>query len=421
MKLATMFAAPLALAALTLAAAPEITIKTDKAMPLYKVGEPVTFTVSALDNGKPLTKGTFAVKLTEDGGTALDSKVVDLTNPESMKFTAKLDRPGFIRAATADYKDMEAPAKAAMAGAGFEPEKIKMGYDLPADFTKFWEDGRKAIADKPVTLTKIDAKSDAKQTAYRVVVDVLNGEKLYGFLSVPNGKGPFPAIVTVPGAGPGAPGPNVRENAIYLTMNVHKFDGALKSEDLRKQYDDNLAKLGYSYSVDQADNRDKYHFRNVILGVDRAITEVTKMPQWDKKHFVIDGSSQGGAMALILTGFNKNITACAANVPAMCDHGGYKLGRQSGWPQINRNSKFGKSVDQVAPYYDAANFAKFITVPVLTSAGFIDGTCSPSSVYAAYNEIKAPKQIVNTPVDGHTVTKIYTAIKTPWVNKEMTK
>ncbi len=421
MKFATLFAAPLALAALTLAAAPEITIKTDKAMPIYKTGEAVTFTVSAVENGKPLSKGSFAVRLSEDGGAPFDSKTVDLAKPESMKFTAKLDKPGFIRAYTADFKDMEAPAKGPMAGAGVEPEKIKMGYDLPADFTKFWEDGRKAIADKPVTLTKLDAKSDAKQTAYRVVVDVLNGEKLYGFLSVPNGKGPFPAIVTVPGAGAGFAGPQLRENAIYLVMNVHKFDGALKSEELKKQYDDNLAKLGYSYSVDQADNRDKYHFRNVILGVDRAITEVTKMPQWDKKHFVIDGSSQGGAMALILTGFNKNITACAANVPAMCDHGGYKLGRQSGWPQINRNSKFGKSVDQVAPYYDAANFAKFITVPVLTSAGFIDTTCSPSSVYAAYNEIKAPKQIVHVPLEGHSVSKIYSAVKTPWVDKEMTK
>jgi len=58
---------------------------------------------------------------------------------------------------------------------------------------------------------------------------------------------------------------------------------------------------------------------------------------------------------------------------------------------------------------------------VLTSAGFIDGTCSPSSVYATYNEIKSPKQIVNTPVDGHTVTKLYLSIKNPWVDKEMAK
>ena len=54
------------------------------------------------------------------------------------------------------------------------------------------------------------------------------------------------------------------------------------------------------------------------------------MPEWDRKHMVIDGSSQGGGSALILSGLNKNITALAANVPALCDHGGVKTGRSSG-------------------------------------------------------------------------------------------
>lgn len=419
MKLTTMLALPLAMAALSLSAAPELTIKADRDMPIYKLGESVTFTVSATDGGKALDKGTFAIRLSEDGGVPFGSQAIDLSKGNPTTFTAKLDKPGFLRVYTVDdYKDMEKPAKNAMAGAGFEPEKIKMGYETPADFMKFWEDGRKEIADKPVSLTKIDAKSNDAQTTYRVVVDVLHGEKLYGYLSVPNGKGPYPAYVTVPGAGAGVVGPAAKANTISLAMNVHKFDGSQNVEELRKQYAEYNKNLGYSYSIDQAENRDKYHFRNAILGVDRAINHVAAMPQWDKKHFVIDGSSQGGAMALILTGFNKNITACAANVPAMCDHGGYKLGRQSGWPQINKYRK--ATVDQVAPYYDAANFAKFITVPVLTSAGFIDTTCSPSSVYAAYNEIKAPKQIVNVPLEGHTVSEPYKAVLYPWVAKQLT-
>ena len=128
------------------------------------------------------------------------------------------------------------------------------------------------------------------------------------------------------------------------------------------------------------------------------------MPQWDKS--VIDGSSQGGAMALILTGFSKDITACAANDCRRCaTTAEYKLSRQSGWYQINRNSQFGKAVDQVAPYYDAANF-KFIHGSGADLGGLI-GT--PARRRAApmppTTGSKAPRQIVHTPVDGHAVTK----------------
>ena len=41
------------------------------------------------------------------------------------------------------------------------------------------------------------------------------------------------------------------------------------------------------------------------------------MPEWDRKHLVVYGSSQGGGSALILAGFNKHVTALAANVPAL--------------------------------------------------------------------------------------------------------
>ena len=139
------------------------------------------------------------------------------------------------------------------------------------------------------------------------------------------------------------------------------------------------------------------------------------MPEWDRKHMVIDGSSQGGGSALILSGLNKNITALAANVPALCDHGGVKTGRSSGWPRLDRQ----KNADAFAPYFDAANFARFIKVPALVSCGFIDTTCSPSSVYAAYNQLKGDKQMVHVPLEGHTVSKAYVAIRNDFVAKHL--
>ena len=53
------------------------------------------------------------------------------------------------------------------------------------------------------------------------------------------------------------------------------------------------------------------------------------------------------------------------------------------------------------------------------SCGFIDTTCSPSSVYAAYNQLKGSKTMVHVPQEGHTMSKIYGAQKGPFVLKHL--
>ncbi len=52
-------------------------------------------------------------------------------------------------------------------------------------------------------------------------------------------------------------------------------------------------------------------------------------------------------------------------------------------------------------YYDVVNFAKQVTVPGIYSWGFNDEVCPPSSTFAAYNSISAPKQLYIYPETGH--------------------
>ena len=310
---------------------------------------------------------------------------------------------------------MEKPRGTPRAGAAFDPEKITMGFSCPDDFDRFWEDGRAQLADATVTLRKIDRLSTAEYTSYRLTVDVLHGEKLYGFLCVPAGKGPFPALVCVPGAGPGYAAPSVnwaKRGVIVLNMNVHKYEVSDVPGEFRRQYEEYNRKLGHLYCFDHSDDRDRYHYRNVILGIDRAIDFVSALPEWDGTHLVIDGFSQGGALALILAGFNRRITAAGAAAPALCDHGGYRFERQPGWPRLVKNNPDSESV---APYYDAGNFAARIRVPVLALTGFIDTTCPPGSVYAAFNRIDAPKKMVHAPRHSHTSPGLFHAVHHPWL------
>lgn len=402
----------------TLFAAPKIQITTDRENALYKIGESVEFTVRCEDAGKLINSGGAVVTLIRNGKNIVRSQKIDFTKTNPVKISGSLNAPGFLQAKAGDYHGIPKPKRYPLSGAGFEPEKIKMGGPLPKDFMKFWENGRTAIAGGKVRLKKIDSRSTGKYTSYAVTVDVLRGEKLYGFLVIPTGKGPFPACVHVPGAGVGQSEPMTtwgERGVIALNMNVHKYPTVMDASKMRELYAEQRKRM--YYPIDQAEDRDHYFFRNVILGVDRMISYVAGLPQWDRKHFVDDGSSQGGGMALIMAGFNKNITAAAANVPALCDHGGVYAGRQAGWPQLINDSR--PKAAEVAPYYDAANFARFISCPVIVSVGFIDTTCAPSSVYAACNQIKAPKKIFNMPCTGHAVIKPYTDMKDPWVEGQL--
>ena len=55
-------------------------------------------------------------------------------------------------------------------------------------------------------------------------------------------------------------------------------------------------------------------------------------------------------------------------------------------------------------YYDAVNFAARTKAPGFFTVGFIDTTCPPSSVYAAYNALRSRKEIFHDIAAGHTNT-----------------
>ena len=54
---------------------------------------------------------------------------------------------------------------------------------------------------------------------------------------------------------------------------------------------------------------------------------LTSQPDWDGKNVIVQGGSQGGALAIVTAGLDKRVTACVANHPALSDMAGYKAGR----------------------------------------------------------------------------------------------
>jgi cephalosporin-C deacetylase len=92
----------------------------------------------------------------------------------------------------------------------------------------------------------------------------------------------------------------------------------------------------------------------------RAVDFLTQRPDWDGKHLVVQGGSQGGYQAIVTAGIHPAVTAFAANVPAGCDHTGKQAGRLPGWPNWASRTwqkKDEQKMLETARYFDAMNFA----------------------------------------------------------------
>ena len=423
----------LMLSVLLAAATIEIRPVADK---IWKVGETVDFTATVLDeNGGKLTAGTYTLRVNNSGGKELCKPyVVDVAKDNPFRFSAKLDTPGFIMAQTSTYTPAGGkPGKWAnnlaanppYCGVPVEPEKIRAGLPAPDDFDLFWQNGIEKFKKAQVTITPAE---NVIKKHYRVSkVHVEFPEKdgfIEGFLAVPEKSGKYPLVAGVPGAGPGAtnaiPAYTPGKPAVILWMNVHKFPVAATAAEQKERYQKYnktfADKKVYSHSM--AYDREKYIFRNVWLAVNRAVEHVVEnIKEFDNRHIAFVGSSQGGGSALALSYLNKKVTCTVANVPALCDHSGWKLGRRPGWPRLH-NAWRGKA-DESARYFDGANFALRIKTPVMMAVGFADLTCSPSSVYAAYNNLQGKKSMFHMLRAGHYGDKEFAGEVRKFLDKEL--
>ena len=129
--------------------------------------------------------------------------------------------------------------------------------------------------------------------------------------------------------------------------------------------------------------------RRVYLACVRSIDFLTPIPEWDGKNVIVQGGSQGGALALITAGLDTRVTACVANHPALSDMAGYKAGRAGGYPHFFRVAGM-DTADKLntMAYYDVVNFARRIKIPTYLTCGFNDDTCPPTTSYIVYNVLK---------------------------------
>ncbi|MHB8993798.1 MAG: acetylxylan esterase [Armatimonadota bacterium] len=379
---------------------------------MYKCGEEATFTVAIKHNGELMTAGDFDWTLSNDGiGSIASGKAQLGEQPTAIKGT--LTQPGVLRLTISAIDGKR--VWLTPVGAGYEVEKIVPLTPEPADFAQYWEEQKAALRAIPadVQMEKMDKYSSDQQTTYKISFANINGTRQYGWLSVPTKEGKYPGWLGVPAAGyaPNSPANGMAANGfVTMVLYAHNYPVDLPAERYNELQKTELA----GYPTRGRESRDTYYFRRVFLGCTRFMDYLMSRPEWDGKNLFVQGSSQGGGLSLISAGLEPKVTGISSNVPALCDHTAIMKGRIQGWPSLvsDRNEAIARDV---APYFDAVNFARHAKCASVVSCGFADTTCAPSSVYAAFSVLPQPKLMVPTPTMGHAQSPEFSKISSEFI------
>ena len=150
-----------------------------------------------------------------------------------------------------------------------------------------------------------------------------------------------------------------------------------------------------------------YYYTRLFTDAVRAVETARELA--DAARVAVSGASQGGGLALAAAALAPQAVAvCHADVPFLCDiQRAITLGPDAPYNEVPdflaHNVDLIPAALNTLRYVDCALLARRITAQCLLSVGLMDTICPPSTVFAAYNEITAGKDISVHPFTGHTV------------------
>ena len=159
-----------------------------------------------------------------------------------------------------------------------------------------------------------------------------------------------------------------------------------------------------------ADGADKLLYRQIFLDTVRLARLVMELDEVDPERVGATGASQGGGLTLACAALEPRIKRAAPVYPFLCDYlrvwemdqaqNAYRelsgFFRMFDPTHANQNASFER-----LGYIDVQHLAGRIQAEVLMATGLMDQVCPPSTQFAAYNRITAPKRIVIYPDFEH--------------------
>lgn len=395
---------------------------------IYRTGEKAKIKISLFKYGIPQDGITVSYETGSELMPSDKTGSIVLKNGKAEINIGTLDKPGFrdcIFSVMINGRKYSHHVKV-----GFSPDKIKPYTKMPDGFMDFWKNNIKEASEFPLKYTKEKAEEycTEKIDCYLIKLQLNNrGQAVYGYLFYPkNAKpGSCPVVLSPPGAGIKTIKEPLRhkyyaeEGFIRLEFEIHGLNPTM-SEEQFKEISNAFNGKENGYLTNGLDNKDNYYMKRVYLSCLRCIDLLTSLPEWDGKNVIVQGGSQGGALAMITAGLDKRVTACVVNHPALSDMAGYMAGRAGGYPHFFRTKGMDtKEKLETMSYYDVVNFARLIKADTFMTWGFNDNTCPPTTSYAVYNTLECSKEALITPINEHWTSEETERGHLEWIKKHL--
>ena len=350
-----------------------------------------------LTAGESGASGSVVFRVDTDKGEELQSLVrsyaIAAGEPCQLQFIVDDLEPGFYRATV--YDDGVVSKKFNF---GVRPDDIVSPNDAEADIWEFWAEGLEQLAavDPEYKLTHEPKLSGSLRDLYLVEMKSWGGETIRGYWAVPKAPGKYPTVVTFMGYGahPWTPSGNHRGDRAEFILSV-------RGQALNEPYNTYGDWMCY-----QLGNKDSYYYRGAILDTIRAIDFVLSQPECDSRCVLLEGGSQGGALALAAASLDNRVAGAAPHVPFLSDYPDY-FEINKAWPgnaflgQAKRIRLSNEALFKMLSYFDLKNLTDHIECPVLMGFGLQDEICPPHTNFAGYNAVRTPKRWIVSAERGH--------------------
>ncbi len=243
-----------------------------------------------------------------------------------------------------------------------------MMHTQPVDFDAYWQHIRDELAAYPMSpeLDVLPLRSTDFATLYSVRLTSIGPYRLFGYLSIPVGAGPFPAIYYAPKY------QSVLEIIPQGTANLQRsayITFSLASRGQRNA-DTPYAAMFPGLLTDGIQNAQSYIFRSIVADAVRGLEFLLTRPELDASRVVVHGND----MALITAALGQGATH-VVTTPALF-YNAAELAPQTQLYPLEELNDYRRmfphhqgSMQQTLAYYDLRAFAPQVTANTLMVAG----------------------------------------------------
>ena len=249
----------------------------------------------------------------------------------------------------------------------------------PDDFEDYWSAVSNELASAPASaeIERIPMRETEFATLYGVRLSSIGPYRLYGYLSIPKGSGPFPAIYWVPKYG------SVLEIIPQGTENGTR--GRFVTFSLagrgQRNSDQPFAAMFPGLLTEGIASKDTYVFRGIVADAIRGLEFVSAVAEVDSNSVVAIGNDVA-MQAVALVGKASHVVSTPAlffdSLALAAGTESYPLEEINDYLRLHPSLR--EQVTETLSYFDLRNFAPMVNAGALVMAGPAGSVLGPEAL-----------------------------------------